>query len=100
MTEIRMPPGMGCYFGFSQSDEAEIGLNADGTVEISTSSGKQTLITSKAEIARSLYAFGIDVAQPVYVRADEAARYRDVETIIRDLSMRGYERIKLRNTPL
>jgi biopolymer transport protein ExbD len=100
LTEIRMPPGMMCDFGFSQSDAAEIGLNADGTVEVSTWSGGQALLASKTEIARSLYALGVDVQQPIYVRADKTARYRDVETIMRDLSMRGYARIRLRNTPI
>ena len=90
LTEIRMPPGMGCDFGISPSDAAEIGLNADGTVEVSTWSGGQALLDSRIEIGRSLYALGVDVKHPIYVRADKVARYRDVEMIMRDLSMRGY----------
>jgi biopolymer transport protein ExbD len=97
LTEIRMPPGMMCDFGVSAPDAAEIALNADGTVEVSTWSGEQILLVSKAEVGRTLYAFGIGLEQPIYVRADEAARYREVETILRDLSMRGYARIRLRN---
>ncbi|WP_143275718.1 hypothetical protein [Brevundimonas sp. SH203] len=100
LTEIRMPPGMMCSFGISYRNPAEIGLNADGTVEVSTGSGERRVLASKAEIGRTLYAFGVDVEQPIYVRADESARYREVETIMRDLSMRGYAHIKLRELPV
>ncbi|WP_312689345.1 biopolymer transporter ExbD [Brevundimonas nasdae] len=100
LTEIRMPPGIGCDFDASWSDAAEIGLNADRTVEISTWGGEQANLPSKAEIGRSLYAFGINIEQTVYVRADVSAPYGEVVQIMRDLSMRGYEDIRLRNTPL
>lgn len=90
---------MGCYETALQTNSAQIDLNPDGTVQISTYNGDKSQRTSASEIGRRLYEMGLDVRNPIYVEPKASNRYTDVVGILKDLRMRGYQHVRLMNLP-
>ncbi len=90
---------MGCYETALQTNGAQIDLNPDGTVQISTYNGDKSQRTPASEIGRRLYEMGLDVRNPIYVGPKASNRYTDVVGILKDLQMRGYQHVRLMNLP-
>ena len=99
LTEFRLYRTMGCYETALQTDGATIEFNRDGTMEISTWTGKQASLTPANEVGRRLYEFGLDLKNPIYVEPKASNRYRDVVGLVKDLQARGYRHVRLVNLP-
>jgi hypothetical protein len=99
LTEFRPYRTAGCYDTALQTNGAQIGINPDGTVEISTWTGQEASHTPSKEVGRRLYEFGFDLRNPIYVEPKASDRYMDVVGIVKDLKGRGYRHVRLVDMP-
>lgn len=100
VTEFSLYRTMGCYETALQTNGAQIDLNPDGTVEISTYNGDKSARVPASEIGRRLYELDVDIRNPIYVEPEASDRFTDVVGILKDLQARGYEHVRLMNVPL
>lgn len=99
MTEFRLYRTMGCYDTALQANGAQIDINPDGTIEISTWTGQQASHTPSNEVGRRLYEFGLDLKNPIYVEPKASNRYMAVVGVVKDLKARGYRHVRLVDLP-